>query len=156
MARPWSPERRVVLIDLDGKDRIEVMRDRFLLDEPGALQWREPDTLWMIGTSVNPFGGMSFVSGRVLHSYDLRTRQHKTLAASPTTERMPILTGSGASFLVPVEGTVASPDPEQFRHTWRSEEHTSELQSLMRISYAVFCLKKKKKNSTNNKQRTIS
>src|SRR3546814_4439978 len=29
----------------------------------------------------------------------------------------------------------------------RSEEHTSELQSLMRISYAVFCLKKKKHNS---------
>src|SRR3546814_4202378 len=32
---------------------------------------------------------------------------------------------------------------------WRSEEHTSELQSLMRISYAVFCLQKK------NLQRTI-
>src|SRR3546814_7840441 len=31
----------------------------------------------------------------------------------------------------------------------RSEEHTSELQSLMRISYAVFCLKKKKKNNIN-------
>src|SRR3546814_6982651 len=31
----------------------------------------------------------------------------------------------------------------------RSEEHTSELQSLMRISYAVFCLKKKKKAKTN-------
>src|SRR3546814_6661890 len=31
--------------------------------------------------------------------------------------------------------------------TTRSEEHTSELQSLMRISYAVFCLKKKKKNN---------
>src|SRR3546814_9313106 len=30
----------------------------------------------------------------------------------------------------------------------RSEEHTSELQSLMRISYAVFCLKKKKQQST--------
>src|SRR3546814_3725785 len=30
-------------------------------------------------------------------------------------------------------------------HAHRSEEHTSELQSLMRISYAVFCLKKKKK-----------
>src|SRR3546814_3651016 len=29
-------------------------------------------------------------------------------------------------------------------HIFRSEEHTSELQSLMRISYAVFCLKKKK------------
>src|SRR3546814_5985690 len=32
----------------------------------------------------------------------------------------------------------------------RSEEHTSELQSLMRISYAVFCLKKKKTRQTNN------
>src|SRR3546814_5847024 len=32
----------------------------------------------------------------------------------------------------------------------RSEEHTSELQSLMRISYAVFCLKKKKKSYTTN------
>src|SRR3546814_5485904 len=31
--------------------------------------------------------------------------------------------------------------------TLRSEEHTSELQSLMRISYAVFCLKKKNKNT---------
>src|SRR3546814_3392813 len=34
----------------------------------------------------------------------------------------------------------------------RSEEHTSELQSLMRISYAVFCLKKKK-NTSNNRQK---
>src|SRR3546814_6459081 len=33
--------------------------------------------------------------------------------------------------------------------TERSEEHTSELQSLMRISYAVFCLKKKNKNNKN-------
>src|SRR3546814_9764010 len=32
----------------------------------------------------------------------------------------------------------------------RSEEHTSELQSLMRISYAVFCLKKKKQQDKNN------
>src|SRR3546814_3735002 len=44
----------------------------------------------------------------------------------------------------------------------RSEEHTSELQSLMRISYAVFCLKKKKRNRThthvinnNNNDKTI-
>src|SRR3546814_10109930 len=42
---------------------------------------------------------------------------------------------------------VASPPrPEPARRSARSEEHTSELQSLMRISYAVFCLKKKKKN----------
>src|SRR3546814_2333163 len=37
----------------------------------------------------------------------------------------------------------------------RSEEHTSELQSLMRISYAVFCLKKKKKNNMNQDLATI-
>src|SRR3546814_2519436 len=38
---------------------------------------------------------------------------------------------------------------EDVEREMRSEEHTSELQSLMRISYAVFCLKKKKKiNST--------
>src|SRR3546814_1484607 len=35
----------------------------------------------------------------------------------------------------------------------RSEEHTSELQSLMRISYAVFCLKKKRKKNTNTNRR---
>src|SRR3546814_1274647 len=36
----------------------------------------------------------------------------------------------------------------------RSEEHTSELQSLMRISYAVFCLKKKNKTHNTNTLRT--
>src|SRR3546814_3458249 len=40
------------------------------------------------------------------------------------------------------------------RRGWsgRSEEHTSELQSLMRISYAVFCLKKKNNNNQQNKK----
>src|SRR3546814_5992263 len=38
----------------------------------------------------------------------------------------------------------------------RSEEHTSELQSLMRISYAVFCLKKKKKNKIKTKNKNIN
>src|SRR3546814_5415440 len=42
-----------------------------------------------------------------------------------------------------------SADGQHRGNRFRSEEHTSELQSLMRISYAVFCLKKKK---TNNKQ----
>src|SRR3546814_7333543 len=36
----------------------------------------------------------------------------------------------------------------------RSEEHTSELQSLMRISYAVFCLKKKNRRDTTNIERS--
>src|SRR3546814_9659591 len=38
----------------------------------------------------------------------------------------------------------------------RSEEHTSELQSLMRISYAVFCLKKKKTKKQHNNNTTIN
>src|SRR3546814_7082492 len=40
---------------------------------------------------------------------------------------------------------------EKFQHFVRSEEHTSELQSLMRISYAVFCLKKKKQKQIQQK-----
>src|SRR3546814_10912383 len=43
--------------------------------------------------------------------------------------------------IVTSKTSTPSPTWEQFR----SEEHTSELQSLMRISYAVFCLKKKQK-----------
>src|SRR3546814_3967970 len=41
-------------------------------------------------------------------------------------------------------------------HNLRSEEHTSELQSLMRISYAVFCLKKKKTKSNPSTYQTTS
>src|SRR3546814_4476330 len=39
------------------------------------------------------------------------------------------------------------------RRRGRSEEHTSELQSLMRISYDVFCLKKKKKKNKNTQKK---
>src|SRR3546814_4440003 len=44
--------------------------------------------------------------------------------------------------------SVMDHSPGQRQFVKRSEEHTSELQSLMRISYAVFCLKKKKKTYT--------
>src|SRR3546814_1471621 len=43
-----------------------------------------------------------------------------------------------------VMGLALDPQHDQPAQHQRSEEHTSELQSLMRISYAVFCLKKKK------------
>src|SRR3546814_8778432 len=59
-----------------------------------------------------------------------------------------------------------SPHEDGGAHHWpstryrRSEEHTSELQSLMRISYAVFCLKKKKQRTDNTMKqytkRTVS
>src|SRR3546814_2858286 len=44
-----------------------------------------------------------------------------------------------------VEQSLSMLVPKSYPRTRRSEEHTSELQSLMRISYAVFCLKKKTK-----------
>src|SRR3546814_9111614 len=55
---------------------------------------------------------------------------------------------------------LGAPVRQRLRHLFvgraqaRSEEHTSELQSLMRISYAVFCLKKKKTklNTSNNRE----
>src|SRR3546814_5390111 len=45
-----------------------------------------------------------------------------------------------------LEPDLARGDNQQLAKSIRSEEHTSELQSLMRISYAVFCLKKKTRN----------
>src|SRR3546814_1383423 len=49
----------------------------------------------------------------------------------------------------------AYPDDRRGRRA-RSEEHTSELQSLMRISYAVFCLKKKRITTQTNTQHSIN
>src|SRR3546814_3564185 len=59
--------------------------------------------------------------------------------------------GEVAYFLQDAEPRVlvCTPENEATLGAIRSEEHTSELQSLMRISYAVFCLKKKKTNKHN-------
>jgi dipeptidyl aminopeptidase/acylaminoacyl peptidase len=121
LAKRWSPERRAVVMDLAGKQRVEAFNNPYLLDEPGALQWHEENALWIIGTPVNPFGGMAFVSGRTLHRYDMRQHRLETLPGKVDTERMPLLAGPDASFVVPVAGTVASPDPAQFRKTWELE-----------------------------------
>src|SRR3546814_6016467 len=61
-----------------------------------------------------------------------KLRQLGELAVATGADTLPIETLAGA--------LLAAPEAEP---TVRSEEHTSELQSLMRISYAVFCLKKK-------------
>src|SRR3546814_3208329 len=69
-----------------------------------------------------------------------------------------VIDAGGYRYLLQVRaaGTTASgtfQDP-QAGGTGRSEEHTSELQSLMRISYAVFCLKKNNKNKLKIRQKT--
>src|SRR3546814_7119957 len=68
-----------------------------------------------------------------------------TFASSTKAEhrhRCPAVRQSASPVWIMIWGSLPCPSN-------RSEEHTSELQSLMRISYAVFCLKKKKKNKTN-------
>src|SRR3546814_3961744 len=81
---------------------------------------------------------MGVVAGLYQHAFDLR--EIADLRSHPLGEvdqRLALIFG-GIFLGVGVENCA-------FR---RSEEHTSELQSLMRISYAVFCLKKKIKNMT--------
>src|SRR3546814_8781261 len=66
---------------------------------------------------------------------------------------------SGDFTITPIRCTQNPTMGEEWRKGWhpeivpRSEEHTSELQSLMRISYAVFCLKKKKHNKAAVRER---
>src|SRR3546814_2410233 len=70
----------------------------------------------------------------------------------PPTHRSSSRDGARRSFNV-TDGVTALVKPGGHflrRQSRRSEEHTSELQSLMRISYAVFCLKKKKNHHKNN------
>src|SRR3546814_15266747 len=70
-----------------------------------------------------------------------------------------VLAAKAAGIVALDQAVVEIRDDDQFRRDAekgrdlgyeRSEEHTSELQSLMRISYAVFCLKKKKHQNTNS------
>src|SRR3546814_8311364 len=55
-----------------------------------------------------------------------------------------------------IAGRTAVGDDDLVIGTLRSEEHTSELQSLMRISYAVFCLKKKTTNQSYKQNEQVS
>src|SRR3546814_8120689 len=68
---------------------------------------------------------------------DRREREHDSGREEPGPRPYPS---------APPHGDAALDQPEQRIRDERSEEHTSELQSLMRISYAVFCLKNKKTN----------
>src|SRR3546814_2047992 len=70
---------------------------------------------------------------------------HKALGSDWTLRPPHFPLGSPATAGRPVTAS-----PSRTKQRIRSEEHTSELQSLMRISYAVFCLKKNKQHTTVN------
>src|SRR3546814_1507621 len=78
--------------------------------------------------------------------------------APPPSERLMTSAPRSAAQRMPAATSAAVPVAEHPFAVHRSEEHTSELQSLMRISYAVFCLKKKKHHTHNtyiHKQNTL-
>src|SRR3546814_8428680 len=72
----------------------------------------------------------------------LSSRSATSLGAAPSPEALP-----GDAPRRPLPSALAGSSCRRAVHRFRSEEHTSELQSLMRISYAVFCLKKKKQKN---------
>src|SRR3546814_3600636 len=85
--------------------------------------------------------GQSKVADGVI---DVSVSSGFTLGDTPKNGMSVIVTATTQEKATAVARDVAS-------HAWRSEEHTSELQSLMRISYAVFCLKKKNTQQQNTK-----
>src|SRR3546814_7870800 len=76
---------------------------------------------------------------------DIRPSESVLPAPGALRRRTAPLTALAGGILVIAAGRAKRPGAAP-----RSEEHTSELQSLMRISYAGFCLKKKKKHKTDN------
>src|SRR3546814_4314402 len=63
---------------------------------------------------------------------------------------------ASASWCPPADRTSRKSTSTDIRSDKRSEEHTSELQSLMRISYAVFCLKKQRRQTTQYTQSSLN
>src|SRR3546814_3609931 len=100
----------------------------------------------------------------------MKRRRWPWASSSMVAPRIPALTREGELFLDKIGDTShvsgTTPQPTDAFRTRsavesrlsstgsRSEEHTSELQSLMRISYAVFCLKKKNNTTSHNKTKT--
>src|SRR3546814_4165193 len=94
------------------------------------------DVEWAVATRVQADRDVVTLANARAKPLDpsLPVQRHGTV---PTTAKMGI------------DATIPEGVPRERFERIRSEEHTSELQSLMRISYAVFCLKKKKKKKKN-------
>src|SRR3546814_1242843 len=83
------------------------------------------------------------IAARINQQIGLSRNESATIVESILSHMSDALAG-GQNVKISGFGTFVLRDKAQ---RIRSEEHTSELQSLMRISYAVFCLKKKKKHN---------
>src|SRR3546814_9309763 len=128
--------------------------------------WQKACTLPLV-TCVPPCASSNGEAMRFATSVDAYPlRREWAIMTWPDCSRVPTRTGVGqvavcrsarASVSDAPRSSGPAPCHRQRAAPARSEEHTSELQSLMRISYAVFCLKQKKKNhKDNNTAATIS
>src|SRR3546814_5030668 len=93
-------------------------------------------TLFRSETPTGVRSGSSVIETTIIKGP--RTGQGSGLTATMKGEAVAVDLGSGQTLFALLNGD------RQAASDYRSEEHTSELQSLMRISYAVFCLKKKR------------
>src|SRR3546814_8017535 len=79
-------------------------------------------------------------------------RQNGNFAPARFAKAEPELAAQYAHLVAAVDTKRLAADHPQTYRKYRSEEHTSDLQSLMRISYAVFCLKNKKTQKSTHTQ----
>src|SRR3546814_9986851 len=106
-----------------------------LAEDRAAATFTETEPL-KTAAPRDPFASSLIISGDSVTSSDQVAGLPLPTAAGPGQLAAIIFFSHGSADLDPRDRDVLS-----------SEEHTSELQSLMRISYAVFCLKKKKNNT---------
>src|SRR3546814_8462993 len=101
----------------------------------GALRLRLQPVAYIVG-EAGPFVGLGEEAADA--AGEVGAHRHARAAIGRDARRL----------VAGVDEQVSAVDLLHLQHqAGRSEEHTSELQSLMRISYAVFCLKKKKKKN---------
>src|SRR3546814_2354494 len=125
------------------------------------LQFSETSLVWVVNAYMLTFGGFLLLGGRLGDLFGARRVFLAGLTLFTAASLACGVAGSqqllvAARAIQGLGGAVVSAvslslimnlfsEPAERAKAMRSEEHTSELQSLMRISYAVFCLKKKKK-----------
>src|SRR3546814_1784698 len=121
-----------------------------------------PDHFHAFAAPCDVFVGVVEIGGRkverrfqfgnmVLSRWPILTVRSLLLPRSRTFDRLNLQRGA-IEVVIDAPGGPLRVYSVHLDHVSRSEEHTSELQSLMRISYAVFCLKKKKQKETQNRQ----
>src|SRR3546814_1732713 len=112
---------------------------------------RSSDLSWKVGVDFKPVAGSLFYAN-VTKGY--KAGSFPTIGAATVSQYRPVVQESVITYEAGFKQelfdrsvllTGAGFYYDYRNKQLRSEEHTSELQSLMRISYAVFCLKKKKK-----------